>query len=395
VCRSGPSREKKNIPGVLDIRAGLLGASAGIQAICLHQYLKEISRTKLEMPFASEFAKQGLCLSRGAFSEAVALQVRVEALKALAATNAERTWLGSFALAAGIKLASGDMNPIHSPWQRHVIILPMMMQSESLLIATQALASVAKTMGYQDDARLVELSAAITLPGALPQPRHTDICPTELDVNGVAPIVTIWGALGEITEENGPTIIEPGSHLRYRERAVRQTERCVTNANGAEHGRATVDSLAYEEGNEAALNVLEREAVRQAEEDEARERDEFGSRSDAVPVLLAPGDACAMDSRVSHWGSGYDGWWASRASQGSARILLNASFSANPDPEGKKVVGFTYHGASGINNSISHTTSIGEILRACPDVNTESNISRLHVQERAISGQQVAPTCQA
>jgi ectoine hydroxylase-related dioxygenase (phytanoyl-CoA dioxygenase family) len=112
-------------------------------------------------------------------------------------------------------------------------------------------------LGLEPSARLVELSLAISLPGASAQEMHTDITPSTPNTPpashgaaaaGTAPLVTAWLALQvgtraahptswqcmlaalplicfslwqDVTEMMGPTRVLPRSHHRFAKRILR------------------------------------------------------------------------------------------------------------------------------------------------------------------------------
>jgi len=88
-------------------------------------------------------------------------------------------------------------------------------------------------VGLEPSSRLVELSLAISLPGASAQHMHTDITPStpntppvhsaaaDADAVGTAPLVTAWLALQTVTTVMGPTRVLPRSHHRFLRRVLR------------------------------------------------------------------------------------------------------------------------------------------------------------------------------
>ena len=263
---------------------------------------------------------------------------------------------GRFSL-PGASLFGPQLEPVRAPFRRHCVTLP---PSDALRAATALMARVALAAGMPPTARLLESDTTIALPGAFCQATHTDISPSVSDRGGAAPLVTVWLALQGVTAAMGPTTVYPGSHHRYAQRAVLQEERNVQadadsyarvsySSDGSGGPPTTLVSM-HEEGNGAALYVMDAEMDAAELRDVEREAAEFGDVPGPVDLILEAGDAGLMDCRVRHFGSAYR-----YTRDGVPRVLLNATFGC-----GESITGFTYHRHSGM-----AMPTLQELTEAC------------------------------
>lgn len=276
---------------------------------------------------------QGFALHRGVAPRALCASLRTEILGLLR----KQSWslwyhVGRFGF-------TEDARAIRSPWRRHVIPLQLTQNVGTVL---KCLAGFLVGKGVLPSARLVELSAAITLPGASSQDTHTDISAGTASVGeaSLPPLVTCWVALHPIlAPQMGPTVVYPGTHLRYASRSKRLAREAAEDRRMKAALLSSLElDLALQEcdDHQAKRIRLQAEAVK---EDEARELMEFGPLKDPIPVLLDCGDLNVMDCRLAHFGSSYP-WQPWSLTNLQPRTLLNATFANHDDEEEE---GFTYH----------------------------------------------------
>mmetsp|Transcript_29490 Transcript_29490/g.83182 ORF Transcript_29490/g.83182 Transcript_29490/m.83182 type:complete len:282 (-) Transcript_29490:296-1141(-) len=155
-------------------------------------------------------------------------------------------------------------------------------------------------------ASLVELSAMISLPGALDQALHSD---TPYVVANDT-IITGFIALSPVTMLHGPTCLFPGTHTKEFHDSIPTTP--------------------YAHYYSADGNP---EAEFLSEERRPRPREEFvRSRQSSIFAVMDVGDILMFDTRVLHYGSG-------NMSE-EPRPLVAFSFQG---PSNDHIHGFTYH----------------------------------------------------
>jgi hypothetical protein len=310
--------------------------------------------------FADGFRRSGHATTRAAVDKAVCAALRVEVLGLL--SEQRRSWFyepvrwgwlkpreTSF-----VKMASSKGNAAVA--NRH-IVLPH--DSASLAVALRAVAAVALSGGLPPSAELVELSAAITLPGAKAQLLHSDISaanwpPAPPRTQPPPPLVTCWLALQDVTAGMGPTVVWPASHIRFRERqeALDRMERSQHGAVLSAGHNWAVDSTSADSFEQRVAAERERRAMVEADKQSTeREQAQFGDPPDAVALTMQAGDIGLMDCRVSHLGSEYP--IVGGGAVQPERVLLNATWasaaagSSCPEEEEEEshggIEGFTYH----------------------------------------------------
>ena len=304
--------------------------------------------------FADGFRRHGHATSRAAVEQTVCTELRREVLCLL--SEQRRSWLYepvrwgwlSPRNTSFVKMASSKGSAAVS--NRH-IVLPR--DSAALAAVVRAVAAVAVAAGLPGTAQLVELSAAITLPGAKPQLLHSDISAANWPRSAPGslpppPLVTCWVALQDVTPAMGPTRIYPASHIRFRERqhaldllqSARQDG--LLSAGGHNWALDSTSADAFEQRMAAARARIAAGAAEQYAT--AREQAEFGDAPAPIDMTMQAGDVGVMDCRASHLGSEYPA--AGGTARQPARVLLNATWASptavSPESE-KPIDGFTYH----------------------------------------------------
>mmetsp|Transcript_172881 Transcript_172881/g.554300 ORF Transcript_172881/g.554300 Transcript_172881/m.554300 type:complete len:383 (-) Transcript_172881:61-1209(-) len=254
----------------------------------------------------------------------------------------------------------GDFEGIRSPWRRHAVPLSF---TPDLDAALAGIAWAAFEAGLPRSSHLVELSAAVTLPGASAQNVHSDISPAIANIppsggggggaacSGLPPLVTAWLAVQPVLDASmGPTTVFPGTHRRLVERAVRIEEERVQDSvllaglcDPTDPEHVSVEATLFK-----ATRAKEKRKALEA--DVERELRDFGPASAACDLLLGCGDVALMDCRLIHFGSAYPGSRSSRlpfaflrcAADEVPRILINATF-ASEGVGSDEIRGFTYH----------------------------------------------------
>ncbi len=170
------------------------------------------------------------------------------------------------------------------------------------------------------DAKLVELTVVVSMPGAFAQKPHCDIPPAQ---NPKAKLFTSWVSLQPITTIMGPTVIHPGTHL-FRPLVL-------DNVDGIpEEEIRWREFLAFsgqEDSDEGYALMALREKLEDARANEEKEWEEKNGsilKSSLSVEILSDfgGDMVVMDARVRHYGSAN---WSL-----TPRLLLNVTFQ-EPD----------------------------------------------------------------
>lgn len=316
---------------------------------------------------SAHLASEGYAFCHGAVSQAVCALLRQDVLAVLSGVRRQplyhfRRW--------GL---SSDWVSIRAPWCRHVVPLPIsvVLGSDGLTPLRTALGGLARAVaegGLPLTATMVELSAAVTLPGAQAQDTHTDISAATpgFGEGSIAPLVTAWLAVQPILDATtGPTTVVPRSHRRLAVRSARlerehfEDERVLGDMQSfSEPDIAFVERRRYQQSRLGP----KAEALR---EDEERENREFGPATSATNLLLGCGDVVIMDCRVAHWGSAYPRpWWSwlpgTALTSQEPRVLINATFVA-AGAEARHLRGFTYHKTSDL-----PTVTLGSLLTSSP-----------------------------
>eukprot|EP00931_Biecheleriopsis_adriatica_P121978 TRINITY_DN9700_c0_g1_i5.p1 TRINITY_DN9700_c0_g1~~TRINITY_DN9700_c0_g1_i5.p1 ORF type:complete len:316 (+),score=50.35 TRINITY_DN9700_c0_g1_i5:162-1109(+) len=308
--------------------------------------------TKLLLP--EMLASLGYARRRNVIGPSLCGALRSQALAALCAKN----WHPGYQIGRWI-----GSSRIRSPWQRHAVPLA---HSPEVQQALAVIAAVLLEAGLPPTAKLVELSAAITLPGALGQVMHPDIAPATPNVSfagkEVAPLVTAWLSLQSIQDlSGGPTVVYPSSHRRFAARSARILRQKKEDAAKEEYIMRGIEHDYDFRMNRRAEIVAARNALAYGEAalDNEREEREFGPLT-SLPLLLDVREVALMDCRVLHFGSAYprQSWLTFSDTQQAERILLNATF-ASAGSNAAPFEGFTYHRHSEVPD-----VSLEEALRA-------------------------------
>lgn len=297
-----------------------------------------------------QLATKGYAVCRGVVSAGVCESIRTDAL----ATMTSVRWRPLYH-ARRYGLIKGWAR-VRSPWLRHVVPLTL---ARSVDTALASLACVLVDAGLPLTSQLVELSAAISLPGAQAQEVHTDISAGTPNVGevGAAPLVTAWVALQPVMNQcMGPTMVYPGTHRRFAVRSARLEKEYREDQQtiGAMMWSCDPDTVMAQRA--AYVTARAQQARKALDADKEREHEEFGPLAEPCSLLLGCGDAAVMDCRIAHCGGAYKrlGNWFARHLTCSGtvpvqvpRVLLNATFSCAEDSTAK-FHGFTYHKLSAL-----------------------------------------------
>lgn len=198
---------------------------------------------------------------------------------------------------------------IRSPLHRAHVSLPMTPTTREVLrLAATGVCGAFSRAGLDPmGARLVELSAMVSFPGAAAQTPHTDIPP-------YAPgrrLCTLWVALQDVARAMGPTMVHPCPPEKLCARVA------------ARFGTAGKGVAGDAEGNQPRARGRRRRKSSPERRADPRVDPWAPAGLDlppAVAVLLGAGDAGVVDGRFFHFG----GANASAA----PRVLLSASFES-------------------------------------------------------------------
>ena len=330
------------------------------------------------------------------------------------------TWLGAAASWWGGGPASAPSSStfqpanIRSAWRRRLLKIPLGAHGGVIgALSHDAIRAVVRAHAEQcanpdgspmlsPDARLVELTAVVSLPGAFAQDPHADVLEddpdhparaTDADPTPIpsrppnrtpaspprSTILTSWVSLQAVSPRDGPTVIFPGTHARGDEPA-RMAPRAVRAWQGSDvseddawfirqmHADAVVRAASARDASSASSSAarLERNerwwrglrddtTPSSSSRDSSRidsSRESFRANgaasssacsSDASPSVMAcdAGDMVVMDARVWHYGAAHLG--------DTPRVLLNVTFQDDPKERPgdartpTRVRGFTYH----------------------------------------------------
>lgn len=217
---------------------------------------------------------------------------------------------------------------VRSPLHRAHVSLPLTPTTREVLsLAATGVCGAFSRAGLDPTAaRLVELSAMVSFPGAAAQTPHTDIPPY---APATRRLCTLWVALQDVTRTMGPTMVHP---CPPEELCVRVAARFGIAGEGV--------------AREAEEQTQRASGRRRRKSAPTRERS-VGARVDpwapeglnllpAVALLLSAGDACVVDGRFFHFGGANE--------SATPRVLLSASFESTATAGGslEPEDGFTY-----------------------------------------------------
>ena len=320
------------------------------------------------------------------------------------------TWLGAAASWWGGGPASAPSSStfqpanIRSAWRRRLLKIPLGAHGGVIgALSHDAIRAVVRAHAERcanpdgspmlsPDARLVELTAVVSLPGAFAQDPHADVLEddpdhharaTDADPNRTpaspprSTILTSWVSLQAVSPRDGPTVIFPGTHARGDEPA-RMAPRAVRAWQGSDvseddawfirqmHADAVVRAASTSASSSARLERSERwwrglrdDTTPSSSSCDASRIDSSQKRfrangaassaprasasASASPSVMAcdAGDMVVMDARVWHYGAAHLG--------DTPRVLLNVTFQDDPKKRHgdartpTRVRGFTYH----------------------------------------------------
>ena len=263
----------------------------------------------------------GFELARGAVRGALCAELRGEVLRqAEAERRSWRLWLDGMLGRLGL----GRARPIRAARHRQHVALRLTPTVEAAVSAAASAlvgGGAAGRGGLSSGAKLVELSAMISRPGAARQDAHTDVPPQTRRAGA-----TLWVALQDVDRSMGPTAVHGGSvaELAARvdwaaleARAAAAAALGKTFAPDGEPAELSDSDYDADGAHKVAAGAAAGEAGGAAEGAVATGVDGLGLR-EAVAVEMGAGDAMLLDLRTFHFGT--------RNASGATRVQLSATF---------------------------------------------------------------------
>ena len=223
-------------------------------------------------------------------------------------------------------------NRVHTSQQRHSIPLPIFDTKiahtlpKVVEIYVKEVAPILGEIFEGFDAKLVELAALVSYPGATSQKIHSDMQYTDK-----TKIISCFIALKDVTAEDGPTTLFPETHTKaFHERntAAYSMEKVTFSADGERESNEDIRYSTSIESIPSNNTMDDLEASKLARFDGAKQ------------ALLCAGDILLFDTTIFHFGE---------ANQSDIpRVLLGFAFQSNRGDnnacfEIDKSNGFTYH----------------------------------------------------
>ena len=226
-------------------------------------------------------------------------------------------------------------NRVHTSKQRHSIPIPIFDEGFNSSVLPTILESYVKqispvlsTIFEGRDAKLVELAALVSYPGATSQKIHSDMQYTDKTT-----IISCFIALKDVTVKDGPTSLFPRSHTRsFHEKNVAAfgMKKVTFSADGERETNEDIHRYHIDKDSNTPFDggMDDFEATQIARGDQAQQ------------ALLCAGDVLLFNTTIFHFGE------ANRSND--PRVLLGFAFQSNNDDgdacfELDKTNGFTYH----------------------------------------------------
>ena len=224
-------------------------------------------------------------------------------------------------------------NGVHTIDKRHSIPLPLVGNNFTITLPViikryvQEITSMLQIGVFKGhDAKLVELAALISYPGAAEQRVHSDMQYTKKTT-----IITCFIALRDVTLKEGPTNVFPRTHTKAfhaRNATAYRAKKVTFSADGERESNEDIYNCNIMDKRHSEEMMQDVEAMKLAQSDQTKQ------------AILSAGDMLLFNAAIFHFGG------ANLSAM--PRVLLGFAFQSNlgdkeADFELDKSNGFTYH----------------------------------------------------